>query len=298
MRRPFFWGANEGKSIPGRALRLRTAGNRLDASAQVCLKMHVREAPTRISPRSTLVPPAYHPMTYLLALLAGIAGAALGWFAAAALTIFIGGVIGISDFEGGRGMLAVWGIGPLGGLAGLLLGIILVLRKRGGYRAGGLAWRTPFVIAGVLALGAAGLWVAYETRPVLNTDGPAPRLVFEVRLPPGLAPADGVNAELHTEKNRMPALISREPPRMVDGRAVIAGSVELYYRSGWRLLEVKMPGQDDRLFRLGLPANPRRSTEFGGWERAQFTAAPGLSQPRKAGREEAFEIRYRVIWAE
>ena len=33
-------------------------------------------------------------------------------------------------------------------------------------------------------------------------------------------------------------------------------------------------------------------------ERAQFVAAPGLSQPRKSGADEAFEIRYRVIWPE
>ena len=79
---------------------------------------------------------------------------------------------------------------------------------------------------------------------------------------------------------------------------MIAGSVELYFRSGWRLLEVKVPGHDDRLFQLGLSASPRRTTQFGRWARAGFVATPGLSQPRKAGAEEAFEIRYRVLWPE
>src|SRR5687767_10948369 len=118
-------------------------------------------------------------MTLLLSLLAGIAGAALGWVAAAALTLALGGLFGVSDFEGGRGMLAIWGIGPLGGLAGLVLGIVLVLRKGGGYSAGGIAWRLPAVIAAILALASFGLWWVYETRPVLNTSGPAPRLAFE-----------------------------------------------------------------------------------------------------------------------
>ncbi len=240
-------------------------------------------------------------MTYLLALIAGLVGAALGWIAAAAATLLIGGYMGVSDFEGGRGMLAVWGIGPIGGLAGLILGIVLVLRKRGRHSAGGIALRAPIVMAGIAALVAAGLWWMYETRPVLNTNGPAPQLAFEVRLPPGLAaPADAetIKAELHTEKNRMPALVSREATRMEDGRAVIAGSVDLYYRSRWRLLEVKVPGQDDRLFQLGLPASPRRTTAFGRWERAAFIAAPGFSQPRKARAGEGFEIRYRVIWVQ
>jgi hypothetical protein len=237
-------------------------------------------------------------MTLLLSLLAGIAGAALGWVAAAALTMLLGGLFGISDFEGGRGMLAIWGIGPLGGLAGLVLGIVLVLRKRGGFSLGGIAWRLPAVIAAILALASFAMWWVYETRPVLNTSGPAPRLAFEVRLPPGLAAADGVKAELHTEKNKMPGLVSRDAPRSDNGRTVLTGSVELYYRSGWRLLEVRMPGQLDRIFKLSLPASPRRSTEMTRWQKADFIAEPGLSQPRKAGPDEAFEIRYRVLWME
>ena len=228
-------------------------------------------------------------MTLLLSLLAGIAGAVIGWIAAAALTMLLGGLFGVSDFEGGRGMLAIWGMGPLGGLAGLVSGIVLVLRKRGGHSAGGIAWRLPLVIAAILLLVSFGLWWVYETRPVLNTSGPAPRLAFEVRLPPGVAAADGVKAELHTEKNKMPGLVSRDAPRTDNGRAVVAGSVELYYRSGWRLLEIRMPGQLDRIFKLNLPSSPRRSTEMTRWQKADFSAEPGLSQPRKTGPDEGFE---------
>lgn len=195
-------------------------------------------------------------------------------------------------------MLAIWGIGPLGGLAGLVAGIVLVLRKRGGFSLGGIAWRLPVVIAAIVALVSFGLWWVYETRPILNTSGPAPRLAFEVRLPPGVVTADGVKAELHTEKNKMPGLVSRDAPRSDNGRAVLTGSVELYYRSGWRLLEIRMPGQHDRIFKLNLPASPRRSTGMTGWQKADFIAEPGLSQPRKAGPDGAFEIRYRVLWAE
>jgi hypothetical protein len=237
-------------------------------------------------------------MTLLLSLLAGIAGAAIGGAAAAALTMLLGGLFGVSDFEGGRGMLAIWGIGPLGGLAGIVGGIVLVLRRRGGFSLGGIAWRLPAVIAAILALASFGLWWGYETRPVLNTSGPAPRLAFEVRLPPGVAAAGGVKAELHTEKNKMPGLVSRDAPGSDNSRAVLAGSVELYYRSGWRLLEIRMPGQLDRIFKLNLPASPRRSTEMTRWQKADFVAEPGLSQPRKAGPDETFEIRYRVIWTE
>lgn len=49
-------------------------------------------------------------MTLLLSLLAGTVGAGVAWAAAAALTILIGGFLSVSEFEGGRGMLTVWGI--------------------------------------------------------------------------------------------------------------------------------------------------------------------------------------------
>ena len=100
-------------------------------------------------------------MALLLSLLAGIAGAALGWVAAAALTMALGGLFGIPDFEGGRGML---------------------------------------------------------------------------------------------------------------------------------------PGQLDRIFKLNLPASPRRTTQMTGWQKADFIAEPGLSQSRKTGPDEGFEIRRRVHW--
>jgi hypothetical protein len=238
-------------------------------------------------------------MPYLLAFVAGIVGAAVGWAAVAAATVVIAGYMGVSDFEGARSMLAVFGTGPLGGLAGLVAGVALVLRRRGGHGAAGIALRTPLVVGAIAAAAAGGLWWMYETRPVLNTNGPAPQLAFEVRLPAGLAPppGGGLRAELHTERNRMPARLAEAPARSEDGRAVLAGDVEVYYRSGWRLLEVRLPGQADRLFKLDLPASPRRSTPFGRWERAQYVAGPD-AQPRPAGADEGFEIRYRMIWPE
>jgi hypothetical protein len=237
-------------------------------------------------------------MVYLLALVAGLVGAAAGWIAAAAATLLVAGQLGVSDFEGGRGMLAIWGIGPIGGLAGLTAGIVIVLRRRGGFRASGIAWRLPLVVAAIGALAAGGLWWLYESRPVLNDNGPAPVLAFEVRLPSALAPPkslEEVSADLQTDRNRMPGRFAEA--RMEDGRAVLSGDVEVYYRSSWRLLAVKVPGQADRLFRLELPASPRRTTAFGRWERAQYLVE-GDSQPRKTGPEEGFEIRYRMIWPE
>jgi hypothetical protein len=67
-------------------------------------------------------------MTALKLILAGLAGTMVGWVAAAAATILFGGAFGLTEFEGQRSMMAIFAIGPLGGLAGLIVGLALALR--------------------------------------------------------------------------------------------------------------------------------------------------------------------------
>ena len=69
-------------------------------------------------------------MTIFFALLGGLFGAALGWVATAAAAMIIGSALGMSEFEGQRSMTAIFLFGPMGGLAGLIIGVILVLRAR------------------------------------------------------------------------------------------------------------------------------------------------------------------------
>ena len=63
-------------------------------------------------------------------------------------------------------------------------------------------------------------------------------------------------------------------------RPVIAGGVELAFRTAYRQLEIKTQGQPDRLYRIGLTA------------KAPYTADLGPWQPQADGSE----IRYRAKW--
>jgi hypothetical protein len=67
-------------------------------------------------------------MKALVVLLGGIAGAIVGWVAAAAATMLLGGYFGLNEFEGEKSMTAIFGIGPMGGVAGLIAGLWLALR--------------------------------------------------------------------------------------------------------------------------------------------------------------------------
>ncbi|MBL8566398.1 MAG: hypothetical protein JNM89_11840 [Hyphomicrobiaceae bacterium] len=241
-------------------------------------------------------------MNYVLAIIAGLIGAVLGWVAAAALAIGVGSMLGASNFEGALGMQAVFGIGPIGGVIGLVVGIWLALRKGGQTHTGAIAWRFPIVIAAIACIVAGAFWYFYETRPLLASSGnAAPRLDFEIRLPPGVdfaAPAEAIRVELSTEQNRMPGTIRDKSARKDGDRTVATGSVELAYRSGWRLLELKTePGQPARIFDLKLPARPRHMKDFGPWRRVDLLAQ-GNQQPQPAGPAEAYELRSRVVYPE
>lgn len=67
-------------------------------------------------------------MKALVTLLGGLAGVIGGWVAAAAATLLLGNYFGLTEFEGERSMTAVFGIGPIGGVIGLIAGLWLALR--------------------------------------------------------------------------------------------------------------------------------------------------------------------------
>ncbi len=67
-------------------------------------------------------------MKYALAALAGLVALILGWVAAGFAFLAIGGLIGVSDFEGKRAMLAFFAVGPVGGVVGLVVGPWAALR--------------------------------------------------------------------------------------------------------------------------------------------------------------------------
>jgi hypothetical protein len=91
----------------------------------------------------------------VIAILAGVIGLALGWIAAAFAFLGIGSLVGVSDFEGQRAMLAFFAAGPVGGLVGLIGGIWAARRLRAGRRPTLL---TLIIAASLLMLAANKVW--------------------------------------------------------------------------------------------------------------------------------------------
>ena len=108
-------------------------------------------------------------------------------------------------------------------------------------------------------------------------------MVFEVRLPAGSALPNSVRdiaIELQTDINRMPGEPKFKLFRSDGDRPVIAGDVELAFRTAYRQLEIKIKGQPDRLYPIRLSAKAPHAAQFGPW------------QPNADGSE----IRYRAQW--
>jgi len=238
-------------------------------------------------------------MTYLLALVAAIAGGAAGAFLGASIAAVLAPMLGISSFEGAAGYFAVFIGGPIGGLLGLVLGAVLVLRWRGHQGFGSVAGRLGVVVIGVAAVAAGIIGLLYLSQDTVNPNGAAPQLAFEIRLPAGATPPGGNDRpiELQTSKNRMPALVQREAAREDGGRPVIVGLVEMYYRTSQRTLVMTMPDKTDVLFNIKLGGAPKHSPEFSAWQRADYIGEPGKPQARRATGADNYEIRYRADWA-
>ncbi len=231
-------------------------------------------------------------MTFLLSVFFGIAGALAGWFVAAFAAIALGGLAGMSDFEGGRAMFAVWGVGPIGGLVGLILGVVLTLRYRGKLTSfGALAGRGALVIAAIVALIGAGFFIRLHTLP--NLSQPYPRVIFEIRLPPEAKIPDqkAVRITLDTDRNQTDALLDSKWIAQENGRPVLRGFVDLYMRTTSRLLVLKIAGEPDRIFQIKLWGNPGRS-DFSDWEQVEFIADGDAL--RRAEDKDKYEFRYRV----
>jgi hypothetical protein len=229
----------------------------------------------------------------LLGIVGGIIGLAAGLFLGFALGAMLARVMHISSFEGGAGYFAI-SIAILVTILVAPVAILLTLYWRG-IRGIWLFIGLVIVFVSMFAIGASGLGIWYAAQPhVLNLNGPAPLLEFEVKPPDGQSVESLVNIEpeLDTDHNSMPGTWRTQAP---ETPGVRAGYVEMYFRTSRRLFVLKFPGHEDRIFNLHLPANPMKSNyrSWSEWQKPEFVAKAGQQPARFSGGND-YQIRYRV----
>ena len=216
----------------------------------------------------------------------GVVGAVVGFIATPLSLELVG--FGNHAEPIASGMLALLVLAPLGAITGLVLGTALAMRLRGAESTGTLLGNSLKALGVVVALCVAAgtsyyVYAVATATPWLNPNAANPLLVFEVRLPAGAAlpnSASDIAIELQTDINRMPGEPRFKQFRKDGDKPVVAGDVELAFRTAHRQLEIKVKGQPDRLYRIDLSARAPHASELGPW------------QPSADGSE----IRYRASW--
>ncbi|MDT3687549.1 MAG: hypothetical protein RO009_21185 [Pseudorhodoplanes sp.] len=236
-------------------------------------------------------------MNFILALLAGVIGAVAGFFLGVGIGSLLVPVFNISSFEGGAGYFVVF-IGLLVGLLGLIVGIVLVLRYKGGHRKlGALAGRGALVLGAIAAIVVIGIQIRLATMENFSGGNINPQMHFEIRLPAGMAEPQRrqIDFEMQAGSQRSGGQLKDDWLRRDGDRPVLSGFVPLYTRTSQRILVVTLPGQPKLLFSIGLSATPKSSDQFGAWQRVNFVddGKPD-SQPRRPNEAENFEIRFHV----
>ncbi len=235
-------------------------------------------------------------MTYILAFLAAIAGIAIGFFLAAALGSVLAPALGISNFEGAAGYFAVFLLVPVGGLIGLVLGLWLVFRYKGGHRTfSAIAGRSAIIVLAIAVVAAASVQLRLATLENFS-NGPSPQMEFEIRLPVNATiDRQGLDFEMQGGSQRSGGFLRDEWLRHDGDRPVLVGFVPLYTRTSQRMLVVSRPGEPKLLFQIRLSATPAASDRYSDWQRVDFLDdMKADSTPRRPGGAENFEIRYRV----
>jgi hypothetical protein len=243
-------------------------------------------------------------------ILCGVMGALVGFFAG----MFAFELLGLSNQHDPimSGLLALFVFGPAGAITGAILGAKLAMRASGADRSAnageasvpgaptaaergaltakkgdGLAVSTlrslGIIVAIVTIAGTAYYAYAVATAtPWLNPNAANPVLQFEIRLPSGTTlptPRD-VEFELQTDLNRMPGEVRVAKFRSDGDQAVIAGEVELAFRTHNRQLELQIAGRQVRTYTIRLTDRAPHTLELGAW------------QPHPDGSQ----IRYRAKW--
>jgi hypothetical protein len=217
---------------------------------------------------------------------AGVAGAVGGYVA----TFVLFAVLDLGNRADPitSGLLALLVYSPIGAIAGLVLATKLTMRSGNAESTGSLA-RNSLKSLGVVVLlcvAAAGTYAVYAyttATPWLNPNASNPLLVFEVRFPAGVAvpkSPQGIAIELQTDINTMPGELTPAGFYRDGDQPVIAGEVELAFRTSHRQLAVNIQGQPSRIYPIGLTAKAPHTPEFGTW------------RPLADGSE----IRYRAKW--
>src|SRR5438067_13637268 len=169
----------------------------------------------------------------VIACFTAIAGAVLSVVA----SLYLTELYYLSDFEGGRGMLILFALAPLGLIVGFIIGLVVALRSRGtGFSGFAKAQGIALGIAIGLAAVVSGVLYLAADHP-LKLDDKSLALEFELKIPPTLnLPAQPSEQTLHARlhdnnQGNRNALLDYDKIATRDGYVFVPGKASLLWQT-------------------------------------------------------------------
>lgn len=227
-------------------------------------------------------------MRFIIGFLSGVLGALAGWFGLAMLVIALAG----HDQDGGIAMGAFFNIGPFGGIAGFIAGVLLYVKfglKRAppadaeapGAAAAPARTRVsrPFAIAVVAIVAGLAWWGWYELIRSPYLSHGFMTLDMQFRLPSGMPlPADPAAVRITVQEGDQylePAL-GPSWHGTDEGRRVILAHVTLDRKTSRRAISLEWPGVPKRTWPLALASDPEPMPGFTDWRLPAGGADPKI----------------------
>jgi len=199
-------------------------------------------------------------MRYIIGFISGILGALAGWFGLAMLVIALAG----EDRDGGIAMGAFFQIGPVGGVIGFILGVLVFIKlgqKRvttpDGKQRRRAAPLFAIVVVTVAVLLAYWGWYEFIRSPYL-TNGYM-TLTMQFKLPPdATAPAnsDDVHINIYEGSGQTDVIFLPNWLRKEGDASIITATATLSMKTSSRVVSLEMPGVAPEQWILELPYDP------------------------------------------
>jgi MFS family permease len=229
-------------------------------------------------------------MRFILGFLSGALGLLAGWFGLAALVIGLAG----PDRDGGLAMGAFFNIGPIGGVVGFVVGVLLFIKlglisqaapssdaERPDIAPAAARTRVSpaFAVAVLLLAGGLAWWGWYELiRSPYLTHGYM-TLQLQFRLPPGMAlPEEATDAHIVVEEGQQYAdvLLGRSWHGTDGDRRVILASTTLSRKTSRRVVTLELPGVPEQSWQLNLSSDPDPTSGYSPWRLSSPTSTPKI----------------------
>lgn len=234
-------------------------------------------------------------MTVIYSVLGAVAGGLIGAICAAFVFMFLGGIFGISDFDGERAMGAAIFAAPLGAIAGAVFGCLVVLKRRRNRATD----RTGFIAMGLVVVSIIGLFLYFfyePPAPVLRPGDPEPVMAFEIQLPVNLVDAVNfrdIRPQLRTH------MTYAFPNHQIEMRrngtnAILSGEYDFLFRVRDREVHLLLSNGWHLIFRLPYGELPDVEPEFSKWRLVDEIDLTDETAPPP--QPDGIAIRTRISW--